>query len=75
MNEASFNIIAQNQTIPKDLVLNQRIVGVNFFDGLTVFQLENGYDYYFHNDTGEMELIKVLMESQTAVLEEEEANE
>lgn len=53
------NIIAQNQAIPKDLLINQKIIDVDFMDKTTVFYLENGCDFYFHNDTGEIELIKV----------------
>lgn len=52
-------VIAQNQAIPKDLLLNQKIIDVDFMDKTTVFYLENGYDFYFHTDTGETELIKV----------------
>jgi hypothetical protein len=52
-------VVGQNQGIPKDLLLNQKIIDVDFFDKTTVFYLENGYDFYFHNDSGETELIKV----------------
>lgn len=55
----NFMVIAQNSNIPKHLLLNQRIVSVDLLDRLTVFYLENGFDFYFHHDTGETELIKV----------------
>jgi hypothetical protein len=54
-----FKVIAQNQDIPKELIINQKVVDVDFMGKTTVFYLENGYDFYFHNDTGEIELIKV----------------
>lgn len=52
-------VIAQNQDIPKDLLVNQKIIGVHFSKTTTIFHLDNGYDFYFHNDTGETELIEV----------------
>lgn len=54
-----FEIVAQNKEIPKELLLNQKIINVDFMDNTTVLYLENGYDLYFHNDTGEFELIRV----------------
>lgn len=53
-----FKIIAENQDIPKDLLLNQKIINVDFMDKTTVFYLQNGCDLYFHTDTGETQLIK-----------------
>jgi hypothetical protein len=59
MNELIFTIVAQNKDIPKDLLINQKILDVDYFHKTTVFYLDNGYDLYFHTDTGELELIKV----------------
>lgn len=55
----SFEVISQNGHIPKEFLLNQKIIKVDFLKDTVVIYLDNGHDLYFHQDTGEVQLIKV----------------
>lgn len=44
----SFKIVAQNDDIPKKLLINQKIVNMDIFDNTTVLYLDNGCDLYIH---------------------------
>jgi hypothetical protein len=47
----------------KELIIDQKILDIDFMDTMTVIYLENGHDIIFHEDTGDVEIKNLFTNS------------